>query len=412
MNFKKLKKEYLAIITLIIVVTLVSLIIISSINKNNNPKTEPKVPIIKNTGGIQSNKKPSKYLNLGKIYDASNFVINSQEIILSLEKKDFSAKEIFGNSEKFFGDEIVYQDRAIRAKDSFGKLNYLVFTKNYPFEIINGVKLTDTKEEIESKLGIKLNKEELGVTLQTNKYAIYLSPVFKSAVFFPNYETDIKKMAELLKELVESKDYKRIIPEITKEYPMYTDYQYGENYIKLTYPTLGIRIVSEFESKRKSHEVNIYGNIPNLIEIEEMLKSLKKNSEIINIYEEDAVKIDAVEILNKFELLLEGLAEQEDNIVMLSREEETNEEKINNYTKCIVVPQNSKIEPYNLNKAGVCDDYIIIGEYIYYSLNNEGIYRINGNTGITEFVKKEKGVIRFEKFENGYIKYNNGYIKI
>ena len=76
------------------------------------------------------------------------------------------------------------------------------------------------------------------------------------------------------------------------------------------------------------------------------------------------------------------------------------------YNGCIVCFADPKKERYNLNNAATADSIFITNRYIYYSLNNLGIFRLDPYTRETTKIIENQGTIEILSIENGMMTYN------
>ena len=71
--------------------------------------------------------------------------------------------------------------------------------------------------------------------------------------------------------------------------------------------------------------------------------------------------------------------------------------------QCVADP---KIERYNLNTAATADSIFVTNRYIYYSLNNLGIFRLEPYTRTVSKIIENQGTIEILNIENGMMTYN------
>ena len=76
------------------------------------------------------------------------------------------------------------------------------------------------------------------------------------------------------------------------------------------------------------------------------------------------------------------------------------------YNGCIVCFADPKKERYNLNNAATADSIVVTNKYIYYSLNNLGIFRLDPYTRETTKIIENQGTIEILSIENGMMTYN------
>ena len=154
-RISKIEEKQRNTIILIIVIVLLIIIFLSPYllkSKKEAEKATPEYSTPPSSTGNNEIREDKKYY-LGKIIKENNMVENS--IIVKNIGKDpgYDITNILGEPNAKFLDEEVYQGKGIRFKKSFGNIVYLVFTQNYQDEIINGIKTTDSYDDIIMKLG-------------------------------------------------------------------------------------------------------------------------------------------------------------------------------------------------------------------------------------------------------------------
>jgi len=86
--------------------------------------------------------------------------------------------------------------------------------------------------------------------------------------------------------------------------------------------------------------------------------------------------------------------------------EQSEESDTQKYHGCIVCFSDPKIERYNLNTAATADSIFVTNKYIYYSLNNLGIFRLDPYTRTVSKIIENQGTIEILNIENGMMTYN------
>lgn len=394
----KMKIVIICIITLFCIISLIQ--IVNNTNKINDTNIDTG---LLTTSGEARNSLENKRDNLvNSVITKDNIIVNSEEIALLINNREKSAREIFGNTDKMLNEEYVYQNRNLRIRDSFGKVSYLILTNGYSKTIVNDIKITDTKEEVAAKLQIDINSiDNEGVTLKNKDIYIHINIKNKNVVVFLNEKEDLTKFIELVKEFTKTKDYMKFIPEVTKNYPRYSNYEYGSRKIVLIYPTLGIKINVSNSENSLEKGIYIYSNNDEVREFQSIEENSK--SEKIFFENEDLVILESIDLIEKTNLLYETNYSNTDNLVTVNYE---NSNLGNNYINVKVIPFNKSIIPYNLNKAAVADSIIIKNEKIYYSLNGDGIFVHDFIKNTTNQLVILNTEIKLNRIENNILVYN------
>ena len=147
------------IILSIIIIAIICIIAIFQLLHTSDKKEEDKVRYTEkrlNDKIKQIDEERTAYL--GEVFENVNLNIESEELNLIINNLDKSSDDIFGKTTEKVLEENSFPERHIRTKDSFGRLNYVVFTKLYKKSLFNNLYLTDSKSEIERKLNIKIKK--------------------------------------------------------------------------------------------------------------------------------------------------------------------------------------------------------------------------------------------------------------
>lgn len=394
----KMKIVIICIITLFCIISLIQ--IVNNTNKINDTNID--TGLLTTSGEARNSLENRRYNLVNSVITKDNIIVNSEEIALLINNREKSAREIFGNTDKMFNEEYVYQNRNLRIRDSFGKVSYLILTNGYSKTIVNDIKITDTKEAIAAKLQIDINSiDNEGVTLKNKDIYIHINIKNKNVVVFLNEKEDLTKFIELVKEFTKTKDYMKFIPEVTKNYPRYSNYEYGSRKIVLIYPTLGIKINVSNSENSLEKGIYIYSNNDEVREFQSIEENSK--SEKIFFENEDLVILESIDLIEKTNLLYETNYSNTDNLVTVNYE---NSNLGNNYINVKVIPFNKSIIPYNLNKAAVADSIIIKNEKIYYSLNGDGIFVHDFIKNTTNQLVILNTEVELNRIENNILVYN------
>lgn len=404
------KKQRNTLILIVVIVLLIIIFLSPYLFKKEKEKkqVEPEYSTPPVSTG-KNQKREDKNYYLGKIVKDNNILENS-EIVRTIGKDPgYDVTNILGEPTDKFLDEEVYQGKGIRLKKSFGNIVYLVFTENYPEEIINGIRSYDSYDEIARKLGETSFDREGGqaITVETENYYLTFSFAEKEAILFPKMSKDQKELINIVGELVATRNFAKYVPMITDKYRSYSVYEYTSNFLNLTYPTLGFEILiagGEYPGKKG---INIYNNNESKNEYYKFIDKTS-NSNLVNMIDDNLVRKEARSILAKKFVLYDTPFNLDDEYYTVSAKKI--EGKGVNYTDCVVLPlKDKKIEPYNLNDSASADAIYINEHYIYYGISDDGIYKLNPKTKERTLVTTFQGKINsIENVVLGEITYNNG----
>lgn len=407
----KLEKKQRNTLILILVFVLLIIIFLSPYlfkkEKQNKPVipeySTPPVPSRKNE------KREDKNYHLGKIIKEDNLVENSEIVRLVGKDPGYNITNILGEPTDKFLDEEVYQGKGIRLKKSFGNIVYLVFTENYPKEIVNGIKSFDTYNDIARKLG-KTSFDRQGaqaITVETENYYLTFGFAEKEVILFPKMVKDQKELINIVREIVATRNFAKYVPMITDKYRSYSIYEYTSDFLNLTYPTLGFEIIIAGREYPGKKGINIYNNNESKNEYYQFIDKTNNNN-LVNMIDDNLVRKEARNILAKKFILYDSPFNLDDKYFTVSAKKL--EGKGVNYADCVVLPlKDKKIEPYNLNDSASADAIYINEHYIYYGISDDGIYKLDPRTKERTLVTTFQGKINsIENVVLGEITYNNG----
>ena len=352
---------------------------------------------------------------MGEVFENVNLNIESEELNLVINNLDKSSDDIFGKTTEKVLEENSFPERHIRTKDSFGRLNYVVFTKLYKKSLFNNLYLTDSKSEIERKLNIKIKKGNEAITIRNKGYYVHINIAMKEAVVMPIIEdANIDEFLKITKNFLKDGDLKKYVPEITTKYPYYTNYEYGENKINLTYPTLGIDIIFLDKKANRYGEsgINVYPNSPFYGRIRDF-KNENDKEDIIKMREYDLVKTEGTRILMDVAAKKDSLLKSPNYQVGVYANKTKNENSREMYNNILVFSSKYNFgEPYNLNTSGVADSIVVTDKYIYYGIDGEGIYRHNPEDKENLLIEKITDEVRLKNIKGNKLYVNEGYIEL
>lgn len=415
-NKNNMRSKNFKIILSIIIIAIICIIAIFQLLHTSDKKEEDKVRYTEkrlNDKIKQIDEERTAYL--GEVFENVNLNIESEELNLVINNLDKSSDDIFGKTTEKVLEENSFPERHIRTKDSFGRLNYVVFTKLYKKSLFNNLYLTDSKSEIERKLNIKIKEGNEAITIRNKGYYVHINIAMKEAVVMPIIEdANIDEFLKITKNFLKDGDLKKYVPEITTKYPYYTNYEYGENKINLTYPTLGIDIIFLDKKANRYGEsgINVYPNSPFYGRIRDF-KNENDKEDIIKMREYDLVKTEGTRILMDVTAKKDSLLKSPNYQVGVYANKTKNENSREMYNNILVFSSKYNFgEPYNLNTSGVADSIVVTDKYIYYGIDGEGIYRHNPEDKETILIEKITDEVRLKNIKGNKLYVNEGYIEL
>ena len=415
-NKNNMRSKNFKIILSIIIIAIICIIAIFQLLHTSDPKKEDKVRYTEkklNDKIKQIDEERTAYL--GEVFENVNLNIESEELNLVINNLEKSSDDIFGKTTEKVLEENSFPERHIRTRDSFGRLNYVVFTKLYNKPLFNNLYLTDSKSEIERKLNINIKEGREAITIRNKGYYVHINIAMKEAVVMPIIEdANIDEFLKITKSFLKDGDLKKYVPEITTKYPYYTNYEYGENKIHLTYPTLGIDIIFLDKKANRYGEsgINVYPNSPFYGRIRDF-KNENDKEDIIKMREYDLVKTEGTRILMDVAAKKDSLLKSPNYQVGVYANKTKNEKSREMYNNILVFSSKYNFgEPYNLNTSGVADSIVVTDKYVYYGIDGEGIYRHNPEDKENLLIEKITDEVRLKNIKGNKLYVNEGYIEL
>lgn len=299
---------------------------------------------------------------------------------------------------------------------------YMFLNSTYDKPIINDIKITDDMQTVISKLGEESRKyinSKDSIILEDDR--IYLLLDMKNHIGYVYFKRDaqISKFIEYVDKYLKDRDLKSFVNSMTETYKEYDEFEYNSRKVHLVYSTLGIEIYAT-NTDKMNNGINIYENS----KYYEMLKNkylgldINKNNNYEVIKPEIELGVifkseDLVEKQMKYRIEREKVIgeayvtdiENKFNVAVLGDNTDARDSDGQVFNRCVVCFDDPKIERYNLNAAGTADSIYVTNNYIYYTLNNSGIFRLEPYSRKLEKIISFKGSGIIESIENGIMKY-------
>lgn len=299
---------------------------------------------------------------------------------------------------------------------------YMFLNSTYDKPIVNDIKITDDMQTVISKLGEESRKyinSKDSIILEDDR--IYLLIDMKNHIGYVYFKRDaqISKFMEYVDKYLKDRDLKSFVNSMTETYKEYDKFEYNSRKVHLVYSTLGIEIYAT-NTDKMNNGINIYENS----KYYEMLKNkylgldINKNNNYEVIKPEIELGVifkseDLVEKQMKYRIEREKVIgeayvtdiENKFNVAVLGDNTDARDSDGQVFNRCVVCFDDPKIERYNLNAAGTADSIYVTNNYIYYTLNNSGIFRLEPYSRKLEKIISFKGSGIIESIENGIMKY-------
>ena len=340
-----------------------------------------------------------------------NLQVNSN-ILNEVMQNKWKSNINFGTKDSTFNKYDIYFDEGIEVRKISGKVYNIVFTNRYEKEIVNGIKVGTSFDEIIRKLGEPTFGRKNGQYIGYKSSDIYVFFLEDSISIYVNEKTEMEEFEELLNNYVENKiDIKEFMNDLTYLWPDYEEYTYNSSYIYINYPTKGIKIEMRKDSPIG---IEIYNNCNITKNIEKFLKEGKISSRV----NEDLNEYTLKNKINKEEeytylLYLNDGEEQEETTLSIHSElfyvytafAQDYINKVYFTSKTSDYPNRELNE--KINQGFFANDNIYV-----YSIENKGIYTydvISGNTN-TIITGEENFVLK--EYDNGLLHYDEKQINL
>lgn len=299
---------------------------------------------------------------------------------------------------------------------------YMFLNSTYDKPIVNDIKITDDMQTVISKLGEESRKyinSRDSIILEDDR--IYLLLNMKNHIGYVYFKRDaqISKFMEYVDKYLKDRDLKLFVNSMTETYKEYDKFEYNSRKVHLVYSTLGIEIYAT-NTDKMNNGINIYENS----KYYEILKNkylgldINKNNNYEVIKPEIELGVifkseDLVEKQMRYRIEREKVIgeayvsdiENKFNVAILGDNTDAKDSDGQVFNRCVVCFDDPKIERYNLNVAGTADSIYVTNNYIYYTLNNSGIFRLEPYSRKLEKIISFKGSGIIESIENGIMKY-------
>lgn len=305
---------------------------------------------------------------------------------------------------------------------------YMYLNSSYDNAIINDIRITDNEETVLAKLGEGSSKYismDKIIVIEDDKIYILLDVKnHKGYVYFKRELDEIDEFVKYVDKYLKDRDMKSFINNITTKYKEYDKFVYNSRKVDLRYPSYGIRIYATNDDKI-NNGIKIYNNSKYYGMLREKYfgkeENKNNNYEVIKeqielgvIFEnEDLIENELREKIDRENAIGEAyIYDQENAFNVAITKQESEDSNSQKYNGCIVCFADPKIERYNLNTAATADSIVVTSKYIYYSLNNLGIFRLEPYTRTVAKILENQGSIEILGIENGMMKYNSNRTNI
>lgn len=252
----------------------------------DNQKQEITNLLINGKSNYFANQETLKSIELYQTFDIAEIKIQAKEIT-DLIKNNWAIKEIeVGTKESSYNGYDIYFDEGIEVKTINKKVFNIIFTEKYENEVVNGIKVNTSFEEIKNILGNPTFNHENYID-NKQKDIGYIGYKGKDIyIFFSENEISVYRvepanittgLADAIKSFNINADLRTFVSQITDMWPDYDSYGYNEDYVSLKYSLRGIKI--SFTPSEAG--VYVYNNYNGYIADETTIEKVIKNTELL-----------------------------------------------------------------------------------------------------------------------------------
>ncbi len=402
----------------------------------SKPRVEesPDVPIGDHGQADVTDKSSDSYITINE--KENDLSIAAIELLHAIKTPSMSLNS-FGEYYIYDG-YYVFPKRQIKIKKSYDQILSIVFFDEYKGEIIKGINVNTSNSNIVSKIGTPNYNENNLLVYKTKDCYISFDTERKQVAAYLRNQNNFNEFWQLYDIYLQNNNLKRFIADITKKYPTYTQYFYDVDGLELIYADYGIRLY--FKEKDNENGIYIYSNYYSDNE-EYSVENLQKKTNVKYknynlIMKEEIERVtneqnkknfswpekvysdnDIYKYFNVNNSYLEKVeateTEQEYKILKkLSKYTVYYETNRMNYTfGNVSIISKINNNNFNINTAKVADYLLATDEFLFYSITNEGIFRININTGAVVELHIGEGSFELKYIKSNYLYFDDVKIK-
>ncbi len=339
----------------------------------------------------------------------TNFSIQSKELQECIDNNWNDTNVTFGSRESRCNEYDIYFEEGIRYKKVTGEIYNLIFNNRYSGEVVGGLYVTSTPEEVKKALGNPTFSEYnniYGYVGEDN----YLFFDFKNneISIYPIKEItkeEEEAFKELIKEMNKSKDLKKFASNLMDLWIDYDEYKYNEDLFNLQYTLKGISL--EFSMVNLGDDgIFIHQNYSGESDISELENVYMSDKNSVFEAEKSRVYGEAINRIEQGENYEEQYEIYGVDFAIRFRGDLSSTEK--GYKGPYFLSRDKSYPDSELDRTLVISSFKWYDEHrVVYSVDNEGIYMYDCVTRNNVLIKEinEKLIIN-EVSENAII-YND-----
>lgn len=379
---------------------------------NNDAKTVSAYSIDGTVNYFEKQQNIENMNNLKKI-DPINIEITSNQLKQIISNNWSTSNISLGSQESTYRNYDVYFDEGYQIRKVDGKVFNMVFTSKYSGNVVSGLNVSSSKDEIMKALGEPQFENGDLIGYKGNDVYVFFTGSQISIYRNEKYEkNEITSIIEKYKSNMDSKAFIEELKSVWKDYDVFT---YNQNTEKLQYTLKGIVVKFDSSSQKglviyNNYEGNVIENltIANMVEAEQILPDFIffENSDLVFKAEQERVNtLDDTTANNNYKSQI---------VLNTSNSFKTYKTKLSNDSEFYKVRFISINEQYPNSELREVISYGVWADdnNFIYSVKNRGIYAYNAQTRTYKTIKTGTDEFKIIGLENNTLFYDNETLKI
>lgn len=337
------------------------------------------------------------------------FTIQSNEL-KELINNNWSTDIYFGTKESTSDGYNIFFDEGIKYKAVAGSIFNIIYTDKYEGLVAGGLNANSTEKEIKDALGTpSFEKEKLLLGYFGNDSYLFFDLQNKQISVYPIVEMDKEKedeLREIIIDLNNTNDVKSFANSLTDLLDNYDIYEYDENYVRLQYSLLGIKL--EISNSSLKNGLYLYQNYKGENDLTNQENVYMKDTDLVFEYEFDRATEEYIR-KNEFGYVEEDESNpiiRSEKFCIVSTGKLASTEK--GFKGVQVLSLDGEYPDSELERTLVISGYKWFDDYNFiYSVDYDGIYAYNcvNRTSVKLLDKDSK--ITLNSLKNGKLIYND-----
>ena len=350
-------------------------------------------------------------LNFHTEVENTELRVNSKELENIISSNWNSSSVSIDSEMNKFNNYEDYFYNGIKVRNIMSKVYNVVFTEKYHEDVINGIEVGKSLEEVEKILGKPTFKNDNIIGYKNDDLYVFFSKNEISIYRNETYET--KEFSKLLSQYLNNEiNLKSFMNELTYLWDDYSEYTYSSNNLKIVYPLRGLKI--DMSSYDDTLGIVLYENFSWNEDMEKFVKDkfiTAEKSNLLLLTEENRIYEDSNQRY--------CATVNHDNVYGQKEEEE----KSKLYMEYYVYNSNEDIKAVRFYSIDGSLPNIELKDDIYslkwmsdteiiYSVNKKGIYYYNLNTKHKQELVTGDEEFLIKNYESGTLNYDDKIIEI